>query len=104
MAGPPDGAPPPAASPAKTNLIGAISLVLAPIGTGLSLSIEIFPLGWLTLAVALVLSVIALIIPGRKRGLAVAGLIASWLGAIVAVVALLVYVFAMVFGVYQFTS
>ena len=90
--------------PPRTNLLNAISLVLAPIGTGLSLLIEIFPLGWMLLAVALVLGVIALFTPGRKRGVAVAGLIASWLGVVVAVVASLVYVFVMVFGIYQLTS
>lgn len=85
-------------------MLGAISLVLAPIGTGMSLYVEIFTLGWVTLAVALILGVVALIIPGRKRGLAIAGLIASGLGMVVAAVAALAYVFATVFGIVQFTS
>lgn len=85
-------------------MLGAISLVLAPIGTGMSLYVEIFALGWVTLAVALILGVVALIIPGRKRGLAIAGLIASGLGMVVAAVAALAYVFATVFGIVQFTS
>lgn len=102
--GPAAGAPPPRTGPLRTNVLGAISLVLAPIGTGLSLRIEIFPLGWLTLAIALILGVIALFIPERQRGLAIAGLIASGLGMVVAAVVALIYVFATVFGLYQFTS
>ena len=102
--GPAAGAPPPRTGPLRTNVLGAISLVLAPIGTGLSLRIEIFHLGWLTLAIALILGVIALFIPERQRGLAIAGLIASGLGMVVAAVVALIYVFATVFGLYQFTS
>lgn len=78
-------APAPApAVPAQRNVVGIIALVCAVLGVVLSCVEGALLLGWLFLPIAFILSIVALVIKNKKRGVAIAALIASILGFILA--------------------
>ena len=87
-AGPPTPTPIGSGSGRRPNPPGMAALVLAVAGTGCSLvtsaAVPLAPLGWGLLVVALVLAIVALVLPGRGRGFAIAGLGMSIVGMMIA--------------------
>lgn len=74
----------PAMAPVQRNVVGIIALVCAVAGTVFSCVKGALILGWLLLPVAFILAIVALVIKNKKRGVAIAALIVSIVGFVLA--------------------
>ncbi|MDO5061354.1 MAG: DUF4190 domain-containing protein [Actinomycetaceae bacterium] len=81
----------PPVAPQK-NVLGIVALVLAVLGTVLSLIPGIIILGWILLPVSFVLGLVALFLRNKTRGFAIVAVVTSVVGTIIAVIGFLLII------------
>lgn len=77
----------PTQTPKQKNVLGRIAFILAIVGFIFAVWRGAFIIGWIVLPAAFVLSIVALVLRGKTRGLAIAALIISIAGTIAGFVA-----------------
>lgn len=76
-------AAPIAAAPKQRNVLGIVALALAVVGFIFACVPGALVIGWVLLPIAFVLSIVALFLKGKGKGLAIAALITSIVGTVV---------------------
>ena len=74
----------------QKNVLGIVALVLAILGLIFAVMPGALILGWILLPIAFILSIVALVVPAKKRGAAIAALIIAVVGTIAGFVAFFV--------------
>ena len=77
--------PPESVTVQERNTIGIVAFTLALFGAVFAVVPGALILGWITLPIAFILSLVGLFPQGKKKGFAVAGLIVSVVGTIIGI-------------------